>query len=202
VTNRVRESRFVSLFPETLDPAPLAIERFSDPAAADGAEPLPDWWPGDGRPLVYVTFGSVAGSTPMGTGMYPLALAALADLPARILLTTGHELDLPPAAPNIHVERWVPQRAVLPHAAVVAHHGGTGTTLGTLAAGIPQVVTPLFADQPLNARAIAGAGAGIATDPAGLREAIERVLAGPGYADAARRLAGEMRSHPPADAAF
>ena len=32
-------------------------------------------------------------------------------------------------------------------------HGGFGTTLGALLAGVPQVVVPLFADQPHNAAA-------------------------------------------------
>jgi len=49
---------------------------------------------------------------------------------------------------HVHIARWVPQADVLRHARVVVCHGGSGTTLGALAAGVPLVVTPLFDDQP------------------------------------------------------
>jgi UDP:flavonoid glycosyltransferase YjiC (YdhE family) len=32
--------------------------------------------------------------------------------------------------------------------AAVVHHGGVGTTAAGLAAGVPSIVTPFFADQP------------------------------------------------------
>ena len=56
-------------------------------------------------------------------------------------------------------------------------HGGFGTTLGALLAGVPQVVVPLFADQPSNAERIAAIGAGLDADcarPATIRAAVER----------------------------
>jgi UDP:flavonoid glycosyltransferase YjiC (YdhE family) len=72
---------------------------------------------------------------------------ALAPLHARVLLTIGDSRDLRElgAIPsNVHVERWVAQDAVLPHAAAVVCHGGYGSTLGTLRHGVPLVVLPLF----------------------------------------------------------
>jgi MGT family glycosyltransferase len=136
---------------------------------------------------------------------------AAAGLSARVLLTVGNETDLGvvgPAPPNVRVERWVPQARVLGRASAVVCHGGSGTTLGALAAGLPLVVVPLFADQPLNARRVAEVGAGVAiahdeptpvrVDPAALRAAIERVLAEPAYAAAARAIADEMAALPPA----
>ena len=221
LTERITASPYLTLFPESLeDPdvaGPPQVHRFRDPAADARPAPLGDWWPGDERPLVYVTFGSVAATVPTAAPIYDVALQAAADLPARVLLTTGMEVDpedLAPRGSHVHVERWVAQAAVLPHARVVVCHGGSGTTLGTLAAGVPLVVTPLFADQPANGRRVAEVGAGVfveprdpgamrsAIDPADLHEAIAAVLEDGAYARAAECIAAEIRSLPAADEAL
>ncbi|HEU5263782.1 MAG TPA: nucleotide disphospho-sugar-binding domain-containing protein, partial [Gaiellaceae bacterium] len=88
---------------------------------------------------------------------------------------------------------------VLGHAAAVVGHGGAGTTLGALAAGVPLVVVPLFADQPWNAARVAAVGAGIVAPVDGIRAAVERVLGEESYAAAERRVAAEMREHPHVD---
>lgn len=221
LVERIRESPYLSLFPRSLEdpaaPGPPASHRFRDPAAPAPPGPLPDWWPGDERPLVYVSFGSVTGSLPGAASIYAAVLEAVAGLPARVLLTTGHETDLSaigPAPPGVRVARWVPQADVLGHASAVVCHGGSGTTLGALAAGLPLVVVPLFADQPLNAARVAAVGAGMAVepdeetargpmrahvDPLELREAIETVLADDAYGRSARALAAEMAALRPTD---
>ena len=132
----------------------------------------------------------------------------------------GHETDLDvlgPPPPNVHLTRWVPQANVFGDASAVVCHGGSGNTLGALAAGLPLVVVPLFADQPENARRVDAVGAGIAVspqpsappepirttfDPVATREAIEAVLGEPGFGRAARALAAEMHALPPTDAAL
>lgn len=35
---------------------------------------------------------------------------------------------------------WVPQAELLPHVDVLIHHGGSGTTLGALSVGAPQLI--------------------------------------------------------------
>ena len=127
---------------------------------------------------------------------------ALGDLPVRVLLTVGRGLDLGEVPANVHVEQWVPQADVLAHAALVLCHGGSGTTLGALAAGRPLVVVPLFADQPYNAARAGIVGAGVVASVDTLRRAVERVLADDSYAAAARRVAEEMRALPPVDEFF
>ena len=94
----------------------------------------------------------------------------------------------------------------MPHAAAMVCHGGFGTVRAGLAAGVPMVVLPLFADQPYNARRVAEIGAGIALEggPAAasdLGEAIDRVLAEPSYRAQAARVAEEHRRLPPVAAA-
>jgi UDP:flavonoid glycosyltransferase YjiC (YdhE family) len=224
VVESIHASPYLSLFPASLeDPSvgePRATYRFRDPLDRPTGDALPDWWPGDDGPLVYVSFGSVTGSMPIAGALFGAVLEAVAELPARVLLTIGNDTnadDLPPAPPNVRVARWVPQADVFVHASAVVCHGGSGTTLGALAAGLPLVVVPLFADQPENARRVAAVGAGIAVeqddgsprepvrstiDPRGLRVAIEAVLANPEYGHAARRVAAEMRALPPTDSAL
>jgi hypothetical protein len=195
----IASSPYLTCWPASADHGPIAAHRFADPAADATPSPLPAWWHGDTRPLVYVTFGSVTAAVPSGAVAYPKALAAVDGLDARVLLTTGHELDLGQTPANVHVERWVDQADVLGEAAVVVGHGGSGTTLGALAAGVPQVLAPLFADQPFNAARVAVVGAGLVSSLDGLRRSMERVLGDARFREAARRVADEMRGQRPID---
>jgi UDP:flavonoid glycosyltransferase YjiC (YdhE family) len=211
----LRASPYLSVFPATLDDGDQPdTNRFHDPAWDASPGELPGWWPSrESDPLVYVTFGSVAGGFPQALPVYGVAMRAVAELPVRVLLTVGRELDLdalPPAPDNVRVERWVPQQDVLGHAAAAVVHGGSGSTLGAIAAGVPLVVVPLFADQPQNARRVAEVGAGLAVEPnredvdatvAALRAAIEEVLAERTYRERAEALADELRAEPPVDEA-
>ncbi|EJF59052.1 UDP-Glycosyltransferase/glycogen phosphorylase [Dichomitus squalens LYAD-421 SS1] len=51
------------------------------------------------------------------------------------------------------VSKWVPQQALLDHPATgwCLSHGGHNSTLETIMAGVPTIVWPIIADQPLNA---------------------------------------------------
>jgi UDP:flavonoid glycosyltransferase YjiC (YdhE family) len=211
----LRRSPYLSVFPQTLDEgAQPDTHRLRDPAWGEPSGELPDWWPGrDDDPLVYVTFGSVAGSFSQALPVYDVAMRAVAELPVKVLLTVGRDLDLdalPNSPDNVRIERWVPQQDVLGHAAAAVVHGGSGSTLGAIAAGVPLVVIPLFADQPQNARRVAEVGAGLAVEPnrddldatvTPLRQAVETVLAEASYRDRARSLADELRAEPPVDEA-
>jgi UDP:flavonoid glycosyltransferase YjiC (YdhE family) len=219
--------RWTTVPPTFDEPARLPtgpVHHVRDPAAVVPSDAtLPSWWShDDDRPLVYATFGSVAA----GIGLFPLfyarVLEQLAAVPARVLLTLGQAGDpaeLGPAPPNVHLERWWPQSDVLPAAAVVVGHGGFGTTQAALAAGVPQVVLPLFSfDQFVNADRVAEVGVGLALAdgtasdrragdlvPCGpsaadrLAAAVSMVLAEETFAGAAGDLADEMRELPDAD---
>ena len=161
----------------------------------------------DARSLVYVTFGTIAGGVADARAVYRIALDALADLSVRALLTTGPGMD--PAAlgtipPNVHVEAWIPQREVLARATAVVCHGGSGSVIAALAAGLPLVIVPLFADQPYNARRVAALGAGIdlpSPTAAALRAAIARALDDAELRRGAERIAAEIAGLPSLDAA-
>ena len=64
----------------------------------------------------------------------------------------------------MQIERYLPHSAVLPRCDVVVSHGGSGTVIGALAAGLPSVVLPMGADQPLNAARCEALGVGVALD--------------------------------------
>ena len=217
VAEAIGAAPYLSSFPASLDPSAWAITlrfRTADPVVGE----LPEWWPGRDHPLVYLTFGTVIGHLPEAKCVYRSVLDAVSGLPVRVLLTVGWAVDidqLGPVPANTHVEQWVPQADVLAHAALVVCHGGSGTTFGALAAGVPLVICPLFADQAVNAQLVQSAGAGLVvvnqrygatnlrslgpTDVAPLREAIDQVLNEPAYRQAAERIGAEMAATPTLD---
>lgn len=202
----VRRSPELSLAPPSFYAASGRVShRFRTPA--EPAPPLPDWWPGDRRPLAYVTLGTAIPQMDFFPELFRATVDSLQHVPARILFTVGvhrEPAELGPVPANVHVEQWVDQDAVLPHAAAVAGHGGSGTTLGTLAHGIPTVVLPQFADQPQNADRVQALGAGMALHggPAAvpqLADALSTLLAEPSYRAAAARVAAEIAALPLVD---
>lgn len=206
--DELRASTYLTRFPASVDPSPFrATVRFQAPDTAQAASrtPLPDWWDGSDAPLVYLTFGTVLGHMTIAGDVYRTALRAVAGLDARVLLTVGRRLDpaeLGPVPANVHVEAWIDQADVLAQTELVVCHGGSGTVFGALAAGVPIVTVPLFADQFENARRVAAAGAGRTVEPPDaprITEAVEAVRANRAYRVAAQRIAAEMAAAPTAD---
>jgi UDP:flavonoid glycosyltransferase YjiC (YdhE family) len=158
---------------------------------------MPSWAAASpARPRVCVTFGSVL-AVP---GLLRAAVEGLRDLPVEVVLSTGGA-EVAGLPENAHAASWLPLSRLMPGCAVVVHHGGSGTTFGALAAGVPQVVVPHGADQPVNAAAVTARGAGVQVDAASagaasIREAVREVLDTPSYRVAARELAEENAARP------
>ena len=170
-----------------------------------GTGRLPGRWGNQKDPLVYVTYGSVTGGLAHLSDLYAATLRGLADLPVRVLMTTGRGADrstVEPVPPNGWVEEWWPQAEVMPSAAAMIGHGGFGTTMAALAAGVPQVVVPLFAfDQFVNAEQVAAVRAGVQVlgGLAGLSElpaSITGVLTDPEITAGAHAVAAEVAALP------
>jgi len=219
LVQEIQGSPYLTRFPASLDPSPFPrTVRFRAPGPGD-RRALRDWWRGSDAPLVYATFGTVLGHMSIAADIYRMALAALARLDVRVLVTVGHRFDrtaLEPVPANVHVEPWVEQADVLAEADLVVCHGGSGTVFGALAAGVPLVVTPLFADQFVNGRRVADSGAGLVVEPEGgdddgvrrvladhdaprIADAIDAVLETASYRRSARRIAREMAAAPSVD---
>ena len=175
--------------------------------AADGDDAYPTWLStlGVDRPLVYLT----SGTEPLAaTAPWAQAAEALGALDVDVVATIGRHLDpsvLGEVAPNIRVERFVPQRFILERATVAMSHAGAGSVLGAAARGVSQVLFPLGADQWENADAVAGAGTAIVLELDQrnvdyIGESVARILDDQQYARAATDVAGEIAAMPsPAD---
>lgn len=169
-----------------------------DGGAGDPLLPLPTTRPD--APLVYVTMGTVFND------VEPLrrAVEGVSGLDVRVLATVGPDADpavLGNQPAHVVVERYVPQTAALPHCDAVVSHGGSGTVLGALTLGLPQVCLPQGADQFLNAAALAASGAGIALEPDSasvetIRDAVFSVLHADSYREAAHRTAASIATMP------
>ncbi|MFC6287757.1 glycosyltransferase [Nocardioides sp. GCM10027113] len=131
----------------------------------------------------------------------------LRDLPVRGLVTTGRGVDpAEVAAPDhVQVRRSAPHSAVLPHAAAVVTHGGHGTVLKSLAAGVPLVCLPMGRDQHDIAARLEHSGAGIrlpaSAAAASVGDAVRSVLDDPAYRAAAGRLAAAIAEETATDRA-
>lgn len=212
LTHSLLASPYLSRFPASLDPSPFARTiRVRERGTAAGSPS--EWWATAAGPRVYMSFGTVLGHMSIAAGVFRTALEAVEGMDVRVLLTVGRVFDaaaLGPVPDNVRVEAWVEQSDVLGTADVAVCHGGSGTTFGALAAGVPVVVVPLFADQFENGRRIEDAGAGLAVcarsssedhrrvvgvrDAPWITAAIEQVLTAPSYRAAASKIAAEMAS--------
>jgi MGT family glycosyltransferase len=164
-----------------------------DDAARTAAD---DSWAGPaGRPLVLVGLSS---TVMRQEGLLQRAADALGQLQVRGLVTTGPAVDpaVIVARPNVTVTRWVRHADVLPHCSAVITHGGHGTVIKALSAGVPLVVVPLGRDQPDNAARVVYAGAGARlrkkASVSALRAAVARVIEDPRYRAAAGRMASRL----------
>jgi len=142
----------------------------------------------------------------------PLAAAALDALdgrPLRVLLTVGPDhvpAELGSIPNNARVEQSAPHSAVLERSVLAVCHAGHGTVMKALWHGRPVVMVPWGRDQPGVAARAAALGIGEVISPEAasaetLRRAIDRVLAGAPFGEAARKHAARLRATDPQGAA-
>ena len=164
----------------------------------------PEWLAGLERPLVYATLGTIFNEPEL----FRLLLDGLDEVSA--LVTSGRNVDpasLGPVPGRVRVERFVPQGQVLPRCSAVVTHGGSGTTLGALAHGLPLLLVPQGADQFDNAARCERVGAAIVlrpgqVTPEAVREALRRLLGEHSFRAGAERVAAEIATMPsPAETA-
>ncbi|MEH0927729.1 glycosyltransferase [Micromonospora sp. CPCC 205558] len=152
------------------------------------------------RQLIYLTLGTAFGTPEL----LRTAVAGLAALDAQVVVAAGRvPVDRLGEVPdNVSVHPWVSQAELLPLADLVVHHGGSGTTLGALAAGVPQVMLPQGADQFANADTVVAAGVALRllpgeVDADAIAEQARRVLSRhDARRDAARLIAEEIAGLP------
>ena len=138
----------------------------SRPIAARGDEAAFPWQRLDGRPLVYVSFGSQISWQP---DLFRTAATAGAALGAQLVLSAGDlaEDGFASTLPgNPIVVRYAPQLAILEKAAAAVSHGGANSVMEAMDHGVPLLLIPICNDQPVQAHFLAKAGAGLSLAPA------------------------------------
>lgn len=199
---------------------PDSCELYVRPGAGVSSSPPPSWF-GDlpDQPTAYVSLGTVFNT--LYPEVFEYILAALRDEPINLIMTVGANAD--PARfgsqpPNVRIERYIPQSELLPYVDLCINHGGYNTVIEPLLYGVPQVVLPLAADQPvlallcmehgiaptLPARVLdlipGGPGLPIVNPakmtPSLIRDAVWRALAEPRYRAGAQAMQAKLMALP------
>ncbi len=202
------------LVEHVLDPCPAALRpSVGGPATRhavrfvpyNGVGRMPPWvLEAPAKPRVCVVWGSSL-TTMFGPRSFvvPEVLRGLADLGVEVVLTgtprdTAELGELPG---DVRVLDRFPLRFLLPTCSAVIHHGGAGSLMTSLAAGVPQLSLTFAVEQEANGRRLAATGAGLQSrgDLGGresVGQAVRRLLEEPSFAEAARRLAEENAARP------
>jgi UDP:flavonoid glycosyltransferase YjiC (YdhE family) len=185
------------------DPLPPTAHHLR-PAAldTDGHESVGIFATDRERSTVYFSLGTVFHQE--AGDLFTRVLAGLRDLPLNIIVTVGREADpaeLGIQPPHVHIEQFLPQAGVLPWCDVTVSHGGSGSVIGSLAFGLPSVLLPMGADQPLNGDRCVDLGVAHVLDACGsspqeIGDAVTSVLEDHSYRLAASRIRDEIRTLP------
>jgi UDP:flavonoid glycosyltransferase YjiC (YdhE family) len=205
--------RYLMFYPRPLSlwnsdlPMPPTLHTFRYTGfSQSGDEALPDWVAAlDEQPTVYATLGTVMNDR---TDLLAAIVDGLREEPINLILTVGRNRspqDFGEQPTNVHIERYIPQNMLLPFCDMVVTHGGSGTMLDALSFGLPMVMIPIAADQPVNARLCARLGVAREVTPVGrteaelaqdIRNATQEVLRNPTYRENAQWLRKEMEDLP------
>ncbi|WP_031146824.1 glycosyltransferase [Streptomyces erythrochromogenes] len=163
---------------------------------AFGARPAAPGFPWQrldpGRRRVLVSLGTL--NQEAGARFYEAVLGAAERLSEEVQLVLVAPAAVVGEVPDhALLQESVPQLELLAHLDAVVCHAGHNTVCETLAHGLPLVVAPIRDDQPIVARQVVEAGAGVRvrfgrTRAEELRDALTAVLDDPGHRRAARRI--------------
>jgi UDP:flavonoid glycosyltransferase YjiC (YdhE family) len=152
-----------------------------------------------GRPVVLVSRSTVADPRPDHMMRRVVEAATGADVEV-VLVRPDRGAARRQLPANVTTTDWLPFADVLPHVAGIVHHGGAGTLMAALAAGVPQVVVPGAGDRTVHAQLVAARGAALAVPAREITaETLERLVTDPRLATASREVAAEIAAMPAPD---
>jgi UDP:flavonoid glycosyltransferase YjiC (YdhE family) len=148
------------------------------------------------RPVL-ITLGGSSAVDPQR--FYAHAVAAVRELGHRALVLTGptpEPVRIKPGA-DTHVVAFAPLSQVAPACCAAVHHGGIGTTVAVLAAGLPQLIVPRGFDQPQTAMRMSRLGVAMTVPWArasalNLARGLARLLRTDAYRERASVIAGAL----------
>ncbi len=167
---------------------------FTGPFARPGQrEPVPFPWERlDGRPLVYISFGTIQHPN---SSLEEALVEATGRLGVQVVLSLKKQRDWPE---HVVAVPFAPQLEILARAAACIHHAGMNSTLECLTAGVPMLAFPIAHDQPGVAARIEWSGAGLSM-PAGehsveaIAAALERLLKEPSFRERAQQFRRQIQ---------
>ncbi|HDR6298926.1 glycosyl transferase family 1 [Bacillus cereus] len=147
---------------------------------------------------IYISLGTVFNDA---LDFYKLCMKAFENSDHTIVMSIGNKTkisDLGNIPKNFIVKNYVPQAKLLTYTKLFITHGGMNSTHEGLYNGIPLIVIPQSADQPVIAKQVENLGAGIKLHmkeltEEQLRESVELVLNNPSYKEAALNLKGSFQ---------
>jgi MGT family glycosyltransferase len=173
--------------------------RFVGPSlgARPDGEDFPWGWLDGERPAVLFTLGTR--NVDAGSRFLHECARAMQPHPGRQAVIVDPGGILGDVAEHVLVRRSVPQLRLLTHVDAVVCHAGHNTVCETLSCAVPLVVAPIRDDQPIVAKQVVDAGAGVRLrfDRASadqIAAAVKAVLVEPRYQQAARRVAESFRA--------
>ncbi|WNG41601.1 glycosyl transferase [Archangium violaceum] len=149
-------------------------------------------------PTLYISLGTIFNNWPE---FYRMCFTAFGGTRWRVVLATGHAVnpaELGPIPDNFLVRPSVPQLEVLERTDVFLTHGGANSLMEAFSYGVPVVVIPQMAEQPLNAHRVVELGLGLALDKdtvtvEQLQQAVARVSSEPEFRTKMRALQQDVR---------
>jgi MGT family glycosyltransferase len=139
-----------------------------------------------GKSPIYISLGTVFNQA---LDFYKLCFKAFENTEHTVIMSIGEKVklaDLGEIPQNFIVKNYVPQIEVLKHTKLFITHGGMNSTNEALYYGVPLIVIPQGADQPIIGGQVAKIGAGITLQMQSLtanqlREAADHVLNEPSF---------------------
>ncbi|WP_423798041.1 macrolide family glycosyltransferase [Neobacillus sp. SAB-20_R2A] len=143
-----------------------------------------------GKNLIYISLGTVFNQA---IDFYKLCFQAFGDTDHTVIMSIGektHLSDLGEIPRNFIVKNYVPQTDVLKYTRIFITHGGMNSVHEGLYNGVPLIVIPQSADQPIIAGQVTKLGAGITLQMQNLtenqlNEAVDQVLKQSSFQNAA-----------------
>lgn len=133
---------------------------FVGPSISANRKPVDFPWEqlDDHRKKILISLGTV--SRDRSGRFYEVMKEALADSDLQVVMVAPE--DVAQNSPdNFIIRPRVPQLDLLPHVDLVVSHAGHNTVCETLSCGKPMVLAPIRDDQPIVARQVVNAGAGL-----------------------------------------